>query len=188
MKKITVVSKRLRIAFALMFVAVPVVNGLIWHFFNKLPLELATWKMPGLIARRYTEAKLANLPSAQFSSTALWLGFLADLIPTIVIMYGLYALVKLFRNYESGFIFSTQNAKLYRTLALVVFAKAFADVLYSTLSGLAFSFQGPVGERVGLIQFGTTELALIFIGCVVLLVSWVMQEASNLSDEQALTI
>lgn len=122
------------------------------------------------------------------NAATLWFGFLADLIPTSVVMVGLYLLYKVFRNYESGIIFSVENARYYRKLAFVVFAKCGADIIYTTLSALAFTFQAPQGQRMGIIGFGTSELALIFVGSIILLISWVMQEAKNISEDQALTI
>ena len=37
-------------------------------------------------------------------------------------------------------------------------------------------------------QFGASDVGTLIIGAVVLLVSWVMKEASKLEDEQAHTV
>jgi hypothetical protein len=199
MNRIARVSKLLRLTFWIMLLCAPLVTAFFWSFFKYLPEDLIASNLPSALAEKFRfwitfqgspETISPDLVSSPLiiNASSLVLAFLADMIPTAVLMYILYMLTKLFRNYELGIIFSLENSQIYRKLGFGLFGKAIADFLYVMLGGLALTFQNPIGKRVLMFELSTPQITLIFIGFVVLLISWIMEEAFKISEEQALTI
>lgn len=200
MNRIARVSKLLRLTFWLMLFAAPLVTAFFWLCFEYLPEGLVASNLPSALAEKFrfwidqgrpdiiSPDALSGSPWITVHASGLFLAFLADMLPTAVLMYIFYMLTKLFRNYEIGIIFSLENSQIYRKLALGLFAKAVADCLYIMFSGLALTYQNPIGKRLLIFELGTPQISLIFIGFVVLLISWVMEEAFKISEEQALTV
>jgi hypothetical protein len=198
--RITRVSKLLRLTFWLMLFGAPLVTGLFWFFFKYLPQDLVASNLPSALAEKFrfwinqggpetiSLGGMSDSPWITINASSLFLAFLTNMLPTTVLMYIFYMLTQLFRNYEAGLIFSLENSQIYKKLALGLFAKAIADCLYIMLGGLALTFQNPIGKRLLVFELSTPQISLIFIGFVVLLISWVMEEAFKISEEQALTV
>lgn len=168
MEKIAVISRRLRFIFIFALFAYPMAIAFAWIFFNANAKSLL--------------ADMPTLPITTINALSLTLGFLANMIPVSVVMVGFYLLSKLFLNYEKGIVFSESNTKIYTKLAFVIFAKVGADVLFRFLCGLALTFQNPSNKKWFIIELRHPQI--IFIGLIVLLVSYVMAEAQKISDEQ----
>ena len=95
----------------------------------------------------------------------------------------------IFSNYKIGEIFNLDNAKYYNFLGWMFFIHAvIAKPISEGLMVLAVTLANPVGERYISISFGTPNLASIFYGIIVLVVSWVMLEAAKIKEEQSLII
>ncbi len=63
-----------------------------------------------------------------------------------------------------------------------------ANFVFVVLISLVLSFNKLPGERVMVAQLGVSDIGTLIIGAVIVLVSWVMKEASRLEDEQAHTV
>ncbi len=86
-------------------------------------------------------------------------------------------------------IFSTTNAILYKKLGWLFFWDALLiHSLSHTLMVLAVTLTNPPGHRWISVQFGTPNLEALFCGVLLIVISWVMHEASKLHDEQKFTI
>jgi hypothetical protein len=185
MKKIATVSRRLRFVLWAFLIASPCATGAFW-IFGVGGLD-ATGPIPAEISYNLAGNFIPRLSMTTINATSLSLGFLAAMIPTCALMFIVYILTKIFRNYERGLIFSEHNTMLYRRIGFGLFAKTIADIVSLPLICLALTFQNPVKPE-GVIQVGTTHLGLIFVGVGVILISWVMDEASKIAEEQAYTI
>jgi len=167
-------SRRYRILFNILIVGVPVIDLLYWTFFNHLP--------DGLVAT------LPVARTVELSAGALMLAFLVSLLPVGAAMYGLLTLRSLFGLYEKAIIFSAENVKYFRRLGYALIAWVLANALFTPLISTIITFSNAPGERMVVAQLGVFDVSTLLIGCVILLVSWVMDEGRKIEDEQAHTV
>jgi len=158
----------------LLFWAAPFLCALFWAFFNDLPLIMrAAHLPPGSV----------DIPAANRA-----LCFVVSLLPTGVAMYGFRTLRTLFGLYAAGEIFSPRNVCCYRGLGKTLLYWAGASFLNTPLTSLAMSAWMPPGQRHITVSIGSDELAALFMGAAVLVISWVMDEGRGIEEERALTI
>ncbi len=130
-----------------------------------------------------------NLSTVPWAPMLKLLGFCADLIGAAPFIISLFFLKKLFSYYRDGEFFTRKNAIIYRKLGFLYFIDAlFIKSLSQTLMILAVTMTNPPGDRYLSISFGTPNLSSLFYGTLVVIVSWVMLEASKLHDEHKFTI
>ncbi len=174
MHRIQRVSGIFIVLFTVFIIGIPVFTLLYWLFFNSLPAGFTT-ELP--VSAKQT------LPPATMT-----LAFLVSLIPASVAIYGLSTLKKLFQLYTKAIVFSEKNADCFRRLGYTLIAWVFANMIFTTLISIVISYGNPPGERMMVVGFGTSEISTLIIGAIVVLVSWVMNEATKLEDEQAYTV
>lgn len=112
-------------------------------------------------------------------------GFIASLLPTSVVLYGVWHLRGLFRLYASGTILGAQNAERLRALALTLLIWIPAQMLGDVLVSLALSLDNAAGERFIAISLNSSDLSITLVGAVALVISWVMVEAARAADDNA---
>ncbi len=173
-KRIQQVSGKFGFFFSALIICIPVFTLLYWLFFNSLPKGFTT--------------ELPVLTNQTLSLSTRALAFLVSLIPASVAIYGLLTLKELFKLYQKGIVFSAENVKCFRCLGYTLISWVGANMIFILLISVVLTFNNPVGERQIVAQFGFSDLATLITGAVVILVSWVMIEASKLEDEQAYTI
>lgn len=179
MNKLMKVSHHFKMLFQSLLVLFPVATILIWSVIDKLPLEM--------IASN-TELGTINIASLSFTPLSKLLGCLISFLATGVIMYGILQFIALFKNYEAGEVFSLQNVRYYRRLGYSLFYFVIAKFISLPLMCMALTFQNPPGKRMVSVLFGSNDFLLLVTGGLVLLISWVMQEAYKIAEENAKTI
>ncbi len=129
------------------------------------------------------------LQNVTWTPSSLLIGVISDFIQIIPFTIGICILKKIFKTYQVGNIFTLTNAIAYKKLGFLFLADAFiASPLSESLMILATTLNNGAGHRILSISFGTPNLAQIFYGTIVIMVSWVMQEACKINAEQELTI
>lgn len=162
-----------RVSTALLW-ATPFLCALFWVFFNDFPLIMkARLLIPGRL----------DLPDL---NRALCLA--ASILPAGVAMYGFKTMRDLFGLYAQGEIFSRRDVACYRRLGRTLLYWSGAAFLSTPLLSLAMSVGMPVGHRQITVSVGSDELAALFAGAAVLVISWVMDEGRGIEEERALTI
>ena len=63
-----------------------------------------------------------------------------------------------------------------------------ASSLYTILLSVVITFNNSPGERMVVATFSYDDLAMLLMGGVVILISWIMDEGRKLEEEQAHTI
>ena len=174
MNRIQNVSGKFRILFTVLLALVPASTLLFWIFFNHLPEDLKTG--------------LPVVANQALPLSTLALAFLTSLIPLSVVIYGLVTLKELFELYENEIIFSEKNVSCFRRLGFISIYWVIANMVFVTLISIVITFNNLPGEQVIIAQFGVSDIAMLIIGSIVVLISWVMNEASKLEDEQAHTV
>lgn len=186
MNKIQRVSLFFRIFFQIVFVALPLFEAIAWslwplpqHFFNMIQIDL----FPQNIIPE-------NVPLPALTPFTKFFGFLAGMIPTGVELFVLYFLIKLFRLYEKGEIFSINNVNYIRKIGYTMLIGVLIHPLYDALISLTLTWNNPAGMKMRLISisFGSTDVLFILASLLVILISWIMAEGCKLREEQQLTV
>lgn len=174
-QRIISVSRKLRITCKGLIICLPVIYALLWTFFNQL----------------YGMGPLVPLPvrvDHYLPPLTRFLAFLADMIPLGVMIYGLRKLEGLFRLYEHGLIFTEQHVRYFRSLGRTLIVWVGCDVVRNSLLSMVLTLDKPPGQRVITVGLGSADFAAIFVGIVVLIISWVMDEGRKIQEEQALIV
>ena len=174
MQRIQRVSERFQRLFTVLTAAIPLLTLLYWVFFNYLPLGLITQLPVPIQSSLVLEVRL--------------LAFLISLIPVSVAIYGLVNLKRLFRLYEQAIVFSQQNVLYFRRIGYTLMYWVLANQIFVALISVVLTINNPPGERMLVAQLGISDIGSLIIGGVVVLVSWVMNEASKMEREQAYTV
>jgi len=153
---------------------VPLCLAAYWFFLNELPQSMY--------------APLPVAPSAELGHGLRLLGFLVTMIPCGVLLYALSRLRRLFALYRKGIIFDAQNVACYRDLGKSLLCWAGAAFIQTPLLSMIITLPNPPGTRLFMLGIGSGELDCLFLGGLVLLISWVMDEGRRLDEEQALTV
>ncbi|MBX3487195.1 MAG: DUF2975 domain-containing protein [Candidatus Paracaedibacteraceae bacterium] len=191
MNKIQTASRYLILILNFMLVIVPVFLLIQWFLYSQNNMRgLDSVNCILSFARGInTPEGYVLLQSVNWSPTSLLIGFLADAIGLILFMISLILLRKIFRTYSKSEIFSQHNAALYKKLGWLFLIDAFlAHPLSESLMILATTLNNQSGHRYLSLSFGTPNLEQIFYGTIVIIISWIMQEASKINDDQKLTI
>ncbi|WP_299022503.1 DUF2975 domain-containing protein [uncultured Photobacterium sp.] len=182
MFKIQKQSRRVRILFQCLFALTPIMACYYW-LTVKTPYDFLT--SLGVIQLSFDIDSYTQL---SLSLTTRAFAAIASLLLCGIIMYALKVLIRLFRNYERGEIFSVNNATCYQKLGYSVFYWAGGSVVYNALMSLILSFNNPPGERIFTISFVGMDFLTLVFGIVILIISWVMKEGYILADENSHTI
>ena len=172
--RIQSVSGKFNALFSFLIICVPVSILLFWLFFNSLPMSF--------------KGDLPVSTSNSLSFLTLSLAFLVCMIPGSVTVYALLTLKELFKLYEKAVVFSASNVNCFRRLGYTLIFWVIAKLISKSLLSIVLSFNNPPGERQLVIGFGSTDIATLVIGAIVLVISWVMNEACKLNAEQVYTV
>jgi Protein of unknown function (DUF2975) len=178
MERIKSISKKFRILFILAFLFIPTSNFVVWILYDKLPSEIRVTLLPHTL----------NLSQININSTTKILASLIDMLQVSIVLYALYQLIKLFKNYGKGEIFSLSNVTYYRKLGYTIFAWVLCSKIVDALISAVLTFQNPVGQRQIVVSLGSSDLLTLAIGGLVILIAWIMNEGHKLNEEQSLTI
>lgn len=191
MNKIQRISSLLIKVLNLLLILVPMYLVMQWFFYGRQATELSNFiNYFGSIER------IVNTSDAYIDINTLpWtfglkvFGFCADLIGLLPFIISLVLIKKLFINYKEGNIFTKENAVIYRNVGIIYLIDAlFVKSLSDTLLTLVVSIANPLGPKFIGISFVAANLTTLFYGILVIIVSWVMLEASKIHDENQFTI
>ena len=179
MNRIKRISIFLRYAFLVALVAIPIIETACWVLFN------------GDTNSYFISEYLQALnPEYLGSLTGLqkFLGLLVSCPYALMRMFCCWQLAKLFGLYSDGYIFTYENSSCYSKAA---WALLIGEVIYPfTQTAISYiaTMNNPVGKRLIMIGFDDTNASNIVIACVILAISWVMDEGRKLQEEAKLII
>ena len=191
MNRIQKISAYLLFTFNVLLIAVPLLSIIQWIFISTKTSDVSgVINFFGIFEKTIqTPEGYVNLSSVSWTPLLQLLGFSTDIIGLLPFLISLFILKAIFKNYQKGEIFSVRNAIQYQRLgALFLLDALLIKSLSQTLMVLTVTFTNPPGHRYLTISFGTPNLTALFYGILVIIVSWVMLEASRLHDEQKFTI
>lgn len=157
--------------------------------------SLETGFVKNLIKQNMFGIHIAGTPHQLNLDTSLWMGTIwwlvigSSLVGLIPQLLTFASLRTIFKNYREGKIFTVANARQYGYIGFYFFLTALVtNPLGNTLMILAATWTNPPGHRTLSISFGTVSLEDLFYGMLLIIISWIMKEASKLQAEQQLTI
>lgn len=136
-----------------------------------------------------TPTGLVHLDAIAWTPLLHMVGFASRIVDVLPLFLSFFVLKAIFRNYQQGEVFSKSNANHYQALGWLFFLDALiAKPLANLLIVLAATYANPVGHRYLVLSFGMLNIESLFCGALVIVISWVMREASILQDDQKFTI
>jgi hypothetical protein len=179
MDKIKRVARRFRILFQVLFYLAPI--AVVW-FWLSVHTSFDIFSNVGVGAQFFTWKVTLN-------GTTRFLAIIVSIVPMSISMYAMHQLVKIFRHYEQGDVFSVENANRYQKLAYALFAWVIGGLFYSMVMSFVMTFQNTgFKQKVVAVSFGSYDLMALITGGIVLLIAWVMKEAQKISEDQSLTV
>ncbi len=178
--KIVSASRRMKHVCTTLIWMLPVCCALFWIFFNE-------FYRPGTVI----PISMIPLPvpvTQELPAINRFFAFLAELIPLAAMLLGLVKLRSLFGCYENGQIFTEQTVKCFRGLGRILIVWVLCNICKTTLLSLILSLPNPPGKRMITVAIGSPEFSSLFIGGVILVITWVMDEARIIKEDQALII
>lgn len=91
-------------------------------------------------------------------------------------------IIKLFSLYESGKIFTRNNVNCYKLLGLLILLHPFARIITKALEVLALSINNL--HHGFIFHLAGENIIDIIIGCIILLIAWIMDEGRKMDEEQ----
>ena len=178
MNKIQLVSRILQYVFLFLLIALPVFSVIVW-FYASIP--------NGYEVKTNFLSLTTNTIVHDLDFPGRLVGFLVNLIPLSIQMFGIFCLYKLFKLYEQGKIFTLLNVKYIRLVAITLIAQEIIRPFTQIITTYILTFNQP-GHHMIAVTFSNKDISNILMGVVILLASWIMAEACKLHDEHTLTI
>lgn len=165
------ISRLMRLFCTIMIPAIPLTLALMWFNF-----ELWGRTHPEIVG-------FGPLPQPM-PALSLILGFVVSMIPGGLAVYAVMQLRQLFDYYARGLIFTAGNTRCLRGFALATLGFALAKMVSGALMSVVLTMTNPPGQRMLAVSFGSSELTTLFVGCVFLIIAWIMDEGRELAEEQ----
>lgn len=175
-------SRRVRMLCQSLFVLTPI---MVCYFWLTVETPYDFISATGIFYLTYDIGYFTMLP---LTMTTRIVAAFTSLLMSSILMYALMVLIRLFRNYERGEIFSLENAMSYQKLGYSLFYWVLGSVIYGSLMSVILSFNNPPGERIFEISFVGMDFLTLILGIIILIISWVMKEGYILADEHSQTI
>ena len=181
MQKITKTSHLLYRLFQVLSWFLPLITVYLFLFKFEMLQSIGFWSHS--IALNYQIHDMAN-----FSFIHKMLILAIECIPLSITVLICHKLSKLFHLFEQGSLFEEENIRLIKQISICMILSEMLQLIYQPLATLALSFNNPAGERFISLTFGSTNLSTLITGFIILVASWIMQEAQQLKSETLLTI
>jgi Protein of unknown function (DUF2975) len=105
--------------------------------------------------------------------------------PLLIVLFALRKLQRLFRLYSEGTFFERENVACFSKMGWALLISAPINVIYKAALSVWLSWDQPTGERSLSISISSNDIAMLTFGAAIVVISWVMAEAVELSKENA---
>lgn len=174
LERLSASSRKLSRVFKVLLVLSPVLTALFW-----------------VVVAMGNDVVAHNLPvelDPDVPTNALVLCFGVSMIPTGVIMYAFYQLIKLLGYYGEGTMFALENVLAIRTLGKAIIAFEITNFLCAPVIGVLLTLHRGPGQRMLVVGVDSADIFALVAGFSVLTVAWVMEEAHKIKEEQELIV
>ncbi len=180
--RIQKVSLIFRTLFQILLVAVPIVHILAWVH---APQAIDVSGKFGFIVSVVPKGVIVLHPLS--ISTKIY-GFLVGAIPLIMIEFILYYLIRLFKLYAGGEIFSALNVNYIKKIGYFMLLVQIASIISNGILSFILTWGNPHGHRYIILTIQGLNITVILTAFLIILISWIMAEGCRLREEQQLTI
>lgn len=174
-QRIRTISRRLRLLFQVCIYVLPLVPVICWFWYNDMPQVMHDNIFQG-----------KTIPWLPLNSRLIALA--GNLPATIILIFALINLKRLFFLYEHGIYFQAENVRLFRSLGKLAFWSVFADVINKSVLEIAVTINNPPGQRILSVGFSSDHLKLLIIAVIIMLIGMVIDEGRKIHDEIQLTV
>lgn len=175
-KKITRISQALRMLSWTGLLGTPFVVGIVWFTGNESLLLSGE-------ATHYLIPHGSSFESGRLDLLMRFKGFLISMIPGLAMMYGFLHLTRLFERFGRLEFFTIDTVRHFRIFATMVVAVGILMPISGALLSLATSLGNSPGNRLVSVTAGDSELATVFLGGVMLVIAYVMEQGKQLVDD-----
>ena len=119
------------------------------------------------------------------TATERWLAASLNLLPLAVTLYALFNLQKLFGLYATGQVFTSETVRCFRNMGWALIIMMPVNILFHSALSVLLSFDHPAGERMLAVSLSSNHLGMAIVGTVIVIISWVMAEATRIAQENA---
>jgi hypothetical protein len=179
MKKIQLTSQVLRILFRIFCWSVPLITAYLILFKLETLLNWGFWS---------SVIPLKQIHSSHYSLMHRFIILAIQLLPISITVIVCNKLAKLFSLYGKGILFEEENINLIKGISIFMIVGELIQFIYQPLMSAALSFNNPPGERFASILMGTTNISTLVIAIIILVASWILEEAQQLKSDSQLTI
>lgn len=188
MNRIQKLSRFFLVFFKFLLVFLPLFAVFKWVFMEAGFMQ-GVFAHQALFMPLQTPQGTVYLPDLVWSGLTRTIGLAAYLLGLVPLMISLMALIRIFKNYAANNIFNESNAKDYRLIGwMFLFDGILIKSLSDSLLMIAVTLNNAPGHRYVTLSFGTVNMEALFCGAVVIVISWVMLEASKLHEDQQYTV
>jgi len=181
--RIKSVSKFFRIFFQIVFIIMPLI------FIYSWVVSAQEVVLPGgVIHTSSVPAAYRNHIFHVLTASENFMAALVSAVPLCVVLFIIYSLIKLFKLYEQGEIFSLANVRYFRNIGYAMLALQVVDPFYQLAMGYVLTVNNPPGKGYMAITFDQNNIEGVLCALVIILISWIMAEGCKLREEQQLTI
>jgi hypothetical protein len=182
--KIKRVSSFFRWLFLVLLIAVPIVHIISW-ISAPVPIDVSG-KFGFLVSPVPKTVEVLHT----LSLTTKIYGFLVTAIPVAVIEFILYFLIRLFKLYERGEIFTIDNVNYIKKTGIALLIMPLVRLISEGVVSAIVTWGNPIGSgtRKSVITLTGIDLSLLLTAFVIILISWIMAEGCRLREEQQLTV
>lgn len=114
--------------------------------------------------------------------------FLAESIPTILILTALWYFYRMLLSYKQHVLFSPETNRLFKHINVCIFMWTIYQCLWATISSLIVSLWMPAGQRCVIVKFDFDDLVHILGILILSMMLYIAQEAYRLKSEQDLVV
>lgn len=178
------ISQLFRLIFQFLFLMIPILHILAWVNAPN-PIDISGAGRLGFFISAMPKGIEIMYPLA--TSTRIY-GLLISAIPIVLAEAMIYFLIRLFRLYQNGEIFSLNNVRYIKKTGIMLLILQLVKPICDGLLSAFLTLGNPHGHRYAKITISGTDISMLLTALLIILISWIMAEGCRLREEQQLTI
>lgn len=181
-------AKIFRAIFCLFLIICPLFVGSVWLSGGEI--SVGDGQTETVLDIFFNDAGIdeAYMPAFPLPWSTRLFGLAASMIPLGIAMLSLWWLIRLFRCFVIGEIFTENTVKYIRRLGWTMVAGVAAAPIYEALLTIVLTIHNPPGQRLVTISFESTDFEELITAGIIILVSWIMEEGRKLRKADELTV
>jgi hypothetical protein len=173
-QQISRTSHQYRLILTMILWLTPLLHAAIWFYFDHFPQN---WAL-----KQSLEIEGGLTPLMRI------LAFSASMLKGGVMMYGVWILIRLFRLYEKGIFFKTENVACFKKLSRTLLWWVLAGLIVTPLTSLILTMNNSPGNHALQISLQSADVTALVIGGVLRVIAGVMEDGRRLKDEMELVV